>query len=146
METGSHKLVPSAKSGTGWRVIFAWVLVAMAMTFAVGSIAYDLGQSDAEKNYTGQIASLQEQAKYSEEVSNTLRENRDAAESRALKCLRALDSTRYEMDRKASVLYDVYAANSEEDKRDAQARVEAWYKEREAVQANLNELTDKCVN
>lgn len=146
METGSHKLVPRAKSGAGWRVIFAWVLVAMALTFAIGSIAYDLGQGDAEKNYTAQIAGLQEQVRYNEDVRNKLREDRDASEERSIKCLRAVDTTRHEMNRKASVLYDVYAANSEEDKRDAQARVEAWYKEREAVQANLNELMDKCVN
>ena len=141
METGSWKSVSSGKE-LSWRLIFAWVLAAVVTMFVVGSITYDMGQSSQKD----ELARVEERLANSEEARDRYREARDASDRKVSNCIRALDATRHETSVKASVLYDVYAANSEEDAENARARVEAWYKGRDAVQARLNEAMDKCVD
>lgn len=141
METGSWKSVSRGKE-LSWRLIFAWVLAAVVTMFVVGSITYDMGQASQKDD----LIRVEEKLANSEDIRDRLRDARDKSDRQASNCVRALDATRHEMSVKASVLYDVYAANSKEEADDARARVEAWYKERDAVQSNLNEAMDKCVN
>lgn len=141
MEAGTRKSVSNGKE-LPWRLIFAWVLMAVVTMFVVGSITYDMGQA----SQNDELARVEERLVSSEEARDRLRSARDASDIKATNCVRALDATRYELGRKASVLYDVYAANSEEDVDNARVRVDTWYSERQAVQANLNEALDKCVN
>lgn len=141
METGSWKSISGGKE-LSWRVIFAWVLMAVVSMFVVGSITYDMGQASQQD----ELIRVEERLANSEEIRDRLRDARDASDRKTSNCTRALDATRHELSKKASVLYDVYAANSDEERDDAQARVEAWYNERDAVQSNLNEAMDKCVN
>ena len=110
--------------------------------FVVGSITYDMGQASQKD----ELARVEERLANSEEVRDRLRDARDVSERKSSNCIRALDATRHEMSIKASVLYDVYAADNEEEAEKARARVESWYKDRQAVQTNLNEAMDKCVN
>ena len=141
METGSWKSVSSSKE-LSWRLIFAWVLAAVVTMFVVGGITYDMGQASQRD----ELARVEERLANSEEVRDRLRDARDVSDRKASNCIRALDATRHTTSEKGSILYDVYAANTEEEAEKARARVEAWYKERDAVQSNLNELMDKCVN
>ena len=141
METGSWKSVSSGKE-LSWRLIFAWVLAAVVTMFVVGSITYDMGQASQQD----ELVRVEERLANSEEMRDRLRDARDASERKSSNCIRALDATRHEMSIKASVLYDVYAADNEEEAEKARARVESWYKDRQSVQSNLNEAMDKCVN
>lgn len=141
METGSWKSVSNSKE-LSWRLIFAWVLAAVVTMFVVGSIAYDMGQASQRD----ELVRVEERLANSEEIRDRLRDARDESDRQASNCIRAVDATRHEMSIKASVLYDVYAADNEEEAEKARARVESWYKERGAVQTKLNEAMDKCVN
>lgn len=141
MEAGSWKSVSNGKE-LSWRLIFAWVLMAVVSMFVVGSITYDMGQASQRD----ELVRVEERLANSEDIRDRLREARDTSDRKVSNCIRAVDATRHEASRKASVLYDVYAANSEEEVDNARARVEAWYNERDAVQGNLNEAMDKCVN
>ena len=141
METGSWKSVSNSKE-LSWRLIFAWVLAAVVTMFVVGSITYDMGQASQKD----ELARVEERLANSEDIRDRLRDARDVSERKSSNCIRALDATRHEMSVKASILYDMYAADNEEEAEKARARVESWYKDRQSVQSNLNEAMDKCVN
>ncbi len=141
METGSWKSVSNSKE-LSWRLIFAWVLMAVVTMFVVGNITYEMGQASQRD----ELARVEERLANSEEIRDRLRDARDESDRQASNCIRAVDATRHEMSIKASVLYDVYAADNEEEAEKARARVESWYKDRQAVQTKLNEAMDKCVN
>ena len=141
METGSWKSVSNSKE-LSWRLIFAWVLAAVVTMFVVGSIAYDMGQASRQD----ELVRAEERLANSEEIRDRLRDARDESDRQASNCIRAVDATRHEASIKASILYDVYAADNEEEVEKARARVEAWYNGRDAVQDSLDEVTDKCVN
>ena len=116
--------------------------MAVVTMFVVGNITYEMGQGSQRD----ELARVEERLASSEEARDRYREARNESDRKASNCIRALDATRHTTSEKGSILYDVYAADNEEEAEKARARVEAWYKERDAVQANLNEAMDKCVN
>lgn len=141
MEAGSWKSVSNGKE-LSWRLIFAWVLMAVVTMFVVGSVTYDMGQASQKD----ELVRVEERLANSEEIRDRLREASDASDRKSSNCVRALDATRHETSVKASVLYDVYAADNEEEAEKARARVESWYKDRQAVQDRLDKAMEKCLD
>ena len=141
MEDSSRESLPGAKGAT-WRVIWSWIIAVMILVFAVSSIAYDMGQ----ESRNAEIQKVQEKYEYGEDVRNKLRESRDSAEERSLRCLRALDSSNHYLAYKGDILYDVYLADTPEKMEKAKARVSSWYKDRGVTQERLDKQAAECTS
>lgn len=125
-----------------WRVIFAWVLVSIVLTFAVSSISYDLGQASRE----AEVEKANERYEYGEDVRGKLREARDTAQDKSLLCIRALDQISHEYAHKGNILQDVYLADTPEEMERAKVRVDQWHNTRDAVNARIDKITSECVD
>lgn len=125
-----------------WRVIFAWVLVSIALTFTVSSISYDLGQASRE----AEVEKANERYEYGEDVRGKLREARDTAQDKSLLCIRALDQISHEYAHKGNILQDVYLADTPEEMERAKVRVDQWHNTQDAVNDRIDKITSECVD